>query len=345
LSRVGESVRRPPWPKHDERGMGNILGPETWVRCAPFLTDPRAKCYELSHVVSSNMPMSPFSKPLAFTSRPTRGMRGAIHASNMDQMTGEPGGQGTHIDALGHFGFIPRAWDGETEFPTDAVCYYGEFTQSEVKPTSDSPLLRLGVDKIPPIITTALLLDARTHLGNGSPLEAGREVTAKDIVVMMDCQGLSARGILPGDVVYIYTGWSDRWKDTQPGNEYYTMGPGLSYDAAEYLAGKLAVLVALDNPFTDPVNPGQLKGGARPPSSMPEGKPFGIHHFNLTQAGIFQIQNAKLDVMARERVWISCTMILPLRIFGGAGSLVRAVAIGAPGAGSGLSSSTRVTEL
>jgi kynurenine formamidase len=332
MSRNGDDVRRPPWPKHDERGMGNILGPETWARCAPFLSDAGAKCYELSHVISSNMPMSPFSRPLTFTSRPTRGMRGTIHASNMDQITGEPGGQGTHVDALGHFGFVPQTWDGEVEFPTDAVCYYGDFTQSEVKPTPESPLLRLGVDKIPPIITTAVLLDARAHLGNGNTLEAGKEVTAKDLVAMMDRQGLRARGILPGDVVYIYTGWSDHWDDPPSRNVYYTMGPGLSYDAAEYLAEKLVVLVALDNPFTDPVSPGQLKGQARPPSSMPEGKPFGIHHFNLTQAGIYQIQNARLAALARDRVWLSCTMILPLRVFGGGGSLVRAVAIGAPGA-------------
>lgn len=324
--------RRPPWPAGDERGMGNILGPETWMRCAPFLSDPQAKCYELSHRISGTMPMSPFSKPLTFTSRPTRGMRNAIHSSNMDQMAGEPGGQGTHIDALGHFGYVPEVWDGNGDFPAERSIYYGGYPQSAVKPTPEAPLEKLGVDKIPPIVTSAVLLDARAHLGGGKTLPPGAEVTARHIDEMLESQGLQQRGILPGDAVYIYTGWSEHWKDPDVDKVYYTMGPGLSYDGAEYLAKKLVVLVALDNPFTDPVNEGQLKGQAPPPKSMPKAAPFGVHHFNLTQAGVYQIQNAKLDELAADKVWTSCTMVLPLRIYGGAGSPVRAIAIGRPGA-------------
>ena len=177
-----------------------------------------------------------------------------------------------------------------------------------------------------------MLLDARAHIGGGKALAAGTEVTPRDIEAMLDAQGLQHRGILPGDAVYIYTGWSEHWQDPDVDQVYYTMGPGLSYDGAKYLADKLAVLVALDNPFTDPVNEGQLKGQAPPGTSMPKGMPFGIHHFNLTQAGIYQIQNAKLDELAGDKVWTSCTMVLPLRVHGGGGSLVRPIAIGVPGA-------------
>lgn len=322
--------RRPPWPGNDQQGMGNIIGPETWMRCAPYLSDPKARCYELSHVVSGTMPMSPYSKPLVFTSRPTCGMRNSIHSSNMDQMSGEPGGQGTHIDALGHFGWVPEIWDGTGEYPVDQSVYYSGFTQSEVKPRPDLPLQRLGADKIPPFVTSAVLLDAKAHIGGGKTLGPGTEVTASDIEAMIKAQGLGERGILPGDVVYIHTGWGEHWKDPDVEKVYYTMGPGLSYDGAMFLADRLAVLVALDNPFTDPVNEGQLKGQAPPAASMPKGKPFGIHHFNLTQAGMYQIQNAKLDELARDRVWTSCTIILPLRITGAGGSLVRPIAIGSP---------------
>jgi kynurenine formamidase len=276
--------------------------------------------------------MSPYSKPLVFTSRPTRGMRNSVHSSNMDQMSGEPGGQGTHIDALGHFGWVPEIWDGNGEYPADETVYYSGFKQREVKPTPEAPLQRLGVDKIPPIVTTAVLLDARTHMGGGKILEAGTEVTARDIEAMLEAQGLGERGILPGDVVYIHTGWGEHWKDPDVDKTYYAMGPGLSYGGAEFLAKKLVVLVALDNPFTDPVNEGQLKGQAPHAASMPNGKPFGIHHFNLTQAGMYQIQNAKLNELARDRIWTFCTMILPLRVSGAGGSLVRPIAIGASAA-------------
>jgi kynurenine formamidase len=250
----------------------------------------------------------------------------------MDQMAGEPGGQGTHIDALGHFGFVPDVWDGTGDFPVEQSRYYGGFTQADVKPTPEGPLAKLGVDKIPPIVTTALLLDARSHIGGGTVLGAGVEVTARHIDEMLEAQGLHDRGILPGDAIYIYTGWSENWKDPDVEKRYYTMGPGLSYDAAKMLASKLVVLVALDNPFTDPVNEGQLKGQSTPPLSMPKGLPFAIHHHNLTQSGMYQIQNAKLDAIAADKVWLSCTVVLPLRITGGGGSLVRPIAIGAPAA-------------
>lgn len=324
------AIRMPPWPKGDERGMANTLGPSTWWRAAPYLMAPGAKCYELSHEISNTMPSSPFSKPLELQPRPTRGMRNAVHASNMETLTGDQGAQGTHIDALAHFGAVPQPWDGNGDFPVHEAYYYGGWAQSEVKPHAQSMLQKLGIHNVPPIITTAVLLDAKSHVGGGKTLEAGTTISAGHIEAMLKAQGLERRGILPGDVLYIHTGWCENWRDPEPEKRYYTEGPGLGYDAAQYIAERAVVLVALDNPFTDAVNHGQLKGEAPPASGYPKGLPFAIHHHCLVEAGIHQIQNAKLDEIARDRVWLSCTIILPLRVRGGCGSLVRPVAIGAP---------------
>lgn len=315
----------------DERGMARLLGPETWMRCAQHLGAPGAKCYELSHEITNTMPSSPFSAPLKLQPRPTRGMPNAVHASNMETLTGDQGAQGTHMDALGHFGAARTVWDGVSDFKLDDVYYYGGHSQQEVKPAPDAMLSKLGIDKVPPIITTAVLLDAKAHLGAGQTLKAGTTITADHIQSMLRGQGLAARGILPGDVVYIHTGWGENWVDPEPQPHYYTEGPGLGYDAAELIAERSAVLVALDNPFTDAVNSGQLKGAAPAADGYPKGMPFAIHHHCLVEAGIHQIQNAKLDELARDRVWLSCTIILPLRVKGGSGSLVRPVAIGVPG--------------
>lgn len=180
-------------------------------------------------------------------------------------------------------------------------------------------------------MTTAVLLDAKAHIGKGKTLAAGATVSARDIEAMLEAQALGARGILPGDVVYIHTGWGGgHWRDPDTEKRYYTEGPGLDYDAAQYLSGKAVVLIALDNPFTDAVNHGQLKGAAPRADGYPEGMPFAIHHRCLVEAGIHRIQNAKLDELARDRVWLSCTIILPLRVRGGCGSLVRPIAIGRP---------------
>lgn len=320
------------WPAGDEIGMANNLGPATWQRCAPYLASPQSKSYELSHIRSNTMPQSPFGTPLVDKYRPTVGIPGTRHAFNGEEtVSGEAGAQGTQMDALGHFAVLPQAWDGKGEFPSDKATYYGGYTQKQVKPTPVSPLQKLGIEKVPPIITTAILLDARTHVGKGQPMAPGSVVTAAHIEEMLKIQKLSDRGIQPGDVLYVYTGWGDGWKDPDTEKSYYTRGPGLSYDAAKYLEDKQVVLVALDNPFTDPVPDGMLQGKAKPAEGTPAGLPFAIHHHNLVQAGIHNIQNANLGALARDRVWLSCTIILPLRSQGGSGSPVRPVAIGVPG--------------
>jgi kynurenine formamidase len=318
------------WPAGDEIGMANHLGPATWQRCAPHLANPNAKSYELSYPRSNTMPQSPFAVPLRENSLPTAGVAGTRHAFNSEEtVSGDPGQQGTQMDAIGHFAVLPQAWDGKGALPAGAT-YYGGYTQAQVKPTPDSALQKLGIDKVPPIVTTAVLLDAKSHLGGGKPMEPGALVTASDILAMLKAQGLESRGLVPGDVLYVYTGWGDFWKDPDTEKFYYTKGPGLAYDAAKLIEQKEVVLLALDNPFTDPVAEGFLQGKAPPPSGTPPELPFAIHHHDLTQAGIYQIQNANLGALARDRIWVSCTMILPLLTKGGSGSPVRPVAIGVP---------------
>src|SRR5215470_14942202 len=227
------------WGVGDELGMANTLGPATWQRCAQSLANPKAKSYEISHLRSNTMPQSPFGVPLRDKYRPTVGIPGTAHAFNGEEtVSGEPGAQGTQMDAIGHFAVLPEPWDGKGEFPSDKAQYYGGYKQSDIKPTPDSPLQKLGIEKVPPVVTTAVTLDAKTYLGKGKALEPGVAVTAKDIEGMLKAQGLESRGLLPGDVLYIYTGWGDNWKDPDTEKFYYTKGPGLAYDAAKYIEDK-----------------------------------------------------------------------------------------------------------
>ena len=55
----------------DEIGMARELGPATWARCAPHLSNPAAKAFELSHVRSNTMPLSPFAGAYEITYRPS----------------------------------------------------------------------------------------------------------------------------------------------------------------------------------------------------------------------------------------------------------------------------------
>jgi len=322
----------PPWPAGDERGMANQMGAATWGRCAWHLTLPGAQSYELSQIRSNTMPLSPFAGPYAMKAKPTAGIPMTAQVFNMDQINegADPGQQGTQFDALGHFGALRQPWDGKSALPAEQATYYGGFAQHDVKPGPDSSLARLGVEKVPPLITSAVLLDAKAHVGKGQPMKAGELVTVKHIEEMLKAQGLAFRGILPGDVVYVHTGWGDHWRDPDTEKFYYSKAPGLAYEAARYLADKRIVAIGLDTPFIDAVPEGMLEGKAAPAEGTPPALPFAVHHHMLTQAGIHHVENAKLDEMARDRVWLSCTMILPLREKGAAGSPIRPVAIGAP---------------
>jgi kynurenine formamidase len=321
-------VPPPPWPQGDERGMANQIGPATLARCAWHMSQPGARSFELSHLRSNTMPLSPFAGPYAVKPKPSAGIPGTAHAFNSEQLNenAEPAQQGTQMDALGHFGALKQPWDGKSEFPAEQAVYYGGLTQQEVKPTPDSPLLKLGIDKAPPIITSAVLFDAKAY--KKAAMKDGELVSAKDLEAMLKAQGLAQRGVLPGDVVYVRTGWSDHWRDPDTEKFYYTKAPGLSFDAAQWLAEKRIVAIALDTPFVDTVADGMLAGKAGPAPGTPPGLPFAVHHHMLAQAGIHLIENAKLDELAAERVWTSCTIILPLRDKGAAGSAVRPVAIG-----------------
>jgi hypothetical protein len=45
---------------------------------------------------------------------------------------------------------------------------------------------------------------------------------------LLKARALEKRGLMPGDVLYIYTGWGDNWKDPDVEKFYYTKGPGLA---------------------------------------------------------------------------------------------------------------------
>ena len=55
-----------------------------------------------------------------------------------------------------------------------------------------------------------------------------REQVLSDLDAMEKAQRLRTRGILPGDMLWIYTGWSEHWKEGDDSSPYYAMAPGLA---------------------------------------------------------------------------------------------------------------------
>ena len=130
-------------------------------------------------------------------------------------------------------------------------------------------------------------------------MEAGELVTAKDLEAMLKAQGLAQRGVLPGDVVYVRTGWGDHWRDPDTEKFYYTQGAGpfLRRRAVARRARASSRSRSIRRSST-PVAEGMLAGKAGPAPGTPPGLPFAVHHHMLAQAGIHLIENAKLDELA-----------------------------------------------
>jgi kynurenine formamidase len=309
----------------DDRGNTATQGTETWLRAALYMV-PKPKNVngqitlvppfkvEVSQLMDPRAPQSPFAAPWSLTPNPTVffGPNGPTpdssraifgHAGNGEIICGDLGGQGTQMDALGHFGFINQ--------PGEAPRYFGGHTQSEI--VGPTGLKRLGIDKAEPIITSVVMLDAAAYLSDGKPLAPGYAITREDIETILTAENLADRGIKKGDVVFIHTGYGAAWSRSP--TTYYTQGPGLSHEAAVFLASKKIALVGLDNPFTDAaVN----EPGAGPFPPMPSWEngsnpwlPFGVHHHNLTQAGVHQIQNLNLTELAQKKIHLGAVFILP----------------------------------
>jgi kynurenine formamidase len=328
----------------DDRGNTATQGAETWSRAALYMI-PKPKMVngqltlvppmkiELSQLMDPAAPQSPFAQPWSLTPNPTVffGPNGVTtdssqaifgHAGNSEILSGDLGGQGTQMDALGHFGVIHR--------PGETPVYFGGLTQAEV--VGATGLKRLGIDKAEPIITSVVMLDAARYLNNGNGLAAGYAITRVDIEKILSAEGLASRGIKEGDAVFLHTGYGAAWVNSP--STYYTQGPGLSHEAAVYLAARKIAVVGLDNPFTDAAVNQPGVGPFPPIESWENGSnaflPFGVHHHNLTQAGVHQIQNLNLTEMAQKKVYVGAVFILPIRFKGGAGSPVRPVVIGHP---------------
>ena len=195
----------------DQRGMTKLLGTETTLRCAEQMMQPGAKTYELSYERTGTMPKSPFAGEYKPKFLPELGWPGSVHIYTMDVLNADvnDGNQGTQMDALGHFGYVDEVWNGEGELDTSKIKYFNELTTDEVKPTPESPLQKLGIETVPPIVTTAVLIDVRKHIFNGVAMDAGQYVTVDHVKKTIAKSSLKDRGILPGDVVLINTGWSD----------------------------------------------------------------------------------------------------------------------------------------
>jgi len=249
------STSASPWPAGDELGMANTLGPATWKRCAPFLADPKAKSYELSYLRSKHHAAVAVryaagrqvtGRPSAFRARCTPSTRG-----DGERRARRPG----HADgrdrpfrcAPGEVGRQRRISLRQSEILRRSYTQKGCEAQTGLA-AAEARHREGAADR-----DHRVLLDAKIASRQGkrwSRCPRHREGHRSDDSRRM---GSASAAYKPAMCSTSYTGWGDNWKDPDTEKFYYTKGPGLAYDAAKLIEQKKVVLVALDNPFTDPV--------------------------------------------------------------------------------------------
>lgn len=202
---------------------------------------------------------------------------------------------GTHIDALAHV-----SQDGLLHGGVDAAAAQtgGAFAVH-------------GVDAIRPRICHGVLLDvAKSH--GVERLDGGYGITAEDLSTAAEQAGVRPRR---GGVCLVNTGWSTLWSDSARYIGFESGVPGITPDAAEWLAGCGIAATGADTSAVEQVHPGQ--GHATLP----------VHRILLVEHGIHIIEHLRLGELAGRGIAEFAFVLAPLNIVGATGSPLRPLAL------------------
>ena len=287
-----ESARCPsPWGAADERGAGNLQGPDRVMRAAGLIRT--GQVIELAHVLSEDIPMSPWRQFSVHTKRTAPVASSNRRGSNEELVISELGHVGTQFDGFTH--------------QTIGDSLYNCFKVSEIE--TRTGFTHLGVEKVGAIMTRGVLLDIAA-LKNVGMLADTYEITAEDLQRALARQGLELER---GDAVIIHTGWGQLYGIDN--GRFQRTNPGIGVAAAEWLARQAPILIGAD---TSPV---EVRPNPDPELSLP------IHQIMLAVHGIHLLENLKLDELAAAGVNEFALIVQPLKIRGGTGSTVAPIAV------------------
>ena len=281
------------WGEADEVGAPNFIGADEVVRAAGLVRDGRV--VSLAQPLSRDTPVPGHRSGLlhymdrdggdyAAGARRTGGFQFA------DDSVVMPLHLGTHIDALCH------AW-------CEDLLYNGH-SGHEVRSQGAK---RCGVDRLPPIVTRGLLLDAASN----GPLPDGHSIGVAELQAAANRADVTpARG----DAVLIRTGWLEAQAGKPPRAVDFNTEPGIDVEAALWLAEAEVALVGADN-FAIEAMP------------FPAGTIFPVHQRLIRDYGIPLLEGLVLAELAALRRAEFMFVAAALPIAGATGSPLTPVAI------------------
>ena len=282
------------WGAEDERGALNYIGPAEVRRATALVRS--GEVLRLAQLLSSKTPVPAHRCGLQHF----MGRDGGDYAAG----AGRPGGFqfaedsvmmplhiGTHVDALCHAWYDDQLYNG----------YLGNTIRST------TGAARLGVEKMPPIVTRGVLLDL-VRL-KGRVLADGESIGIADLQA-----AAAAAGVLPGrgDAVLLRTGWLEAQKGVKKVD--FNAEPGIDTDAAQWLAECCVAMVGADN-FAIEVLP------------FPEGKVFPVHQLLIRDFGVPLLEGLMLDPLVASGRHEFLFIASPLPIIGATGSPLAPVVV------------------
>ena len=177
-------------------------------------------------------------------------------------------GVGTQLNGIGHIGI-------------DNVYYNGNRAADFV---TVEGVQKLGIEKVPPIVTRGVVLDMTAVYGSAIVPEK-TEFSVADIQKALDLQGIT---IQKGDVVLFNTGWLELLgKDNE---KFLAVEPGIGMAAAKWLADKQIVAFGGDT-WASEIYPGT------------DGQEFLVNQFMLAKNGIYNLELIDSRALVRDKAW------------------------------------------
>ena len=281
------------WGPNDEIGAANYMTPELVLKAASLVKT--GKTYALGIPVDTKTPAYPprtFKLTVVQPGQAGSPGLGPTKTTYNDDIIDTWVGIGSQLDGLGHIG-------------VEHVYYNGNKLADFADPTG---LKKLGVEKVPPIVTRGVLLDMAAYY-NTDVVKEGTAFNVKEIEEVAKKQGVEIR---QGDVVIFHTGWlSLIGKDDK---RYATGEPGLGVDGAKYLTGKGVVAIGADTWAVETI-PFESKNV------------FEVHQILLPMNGTYILENMDTAALAADKAYEFLFVLGQPRFKGGVQSMINPVAI------------------
>jgi kynurenine formamidase len=281
------------WGPTDEIGAANYMTPELVVKAASLVKT--GKTYALGIPVDTTTPAYPprtFKLTVVQPGQAGSPGIGPNKATYNDDIIDTWVGIGSQLDGLGHLG-------------VEHVYYNGNKLADFADPNG---LKKLGIEKVPPIVTRGVLLDMAAYY-NTDIVKEGTAFNTKEIDEVAKKQGVEIR---QGDVVIFHTGWLGLiGKD----DKRYSAGePGLGVEGAKYLTGKGVVAIGADTWAVETI-PFESKNV------------FEVHQILLAMNGTYILENMDTAALARDKGYEFLFVLGQPRWRGGVQSMINPVAI------------------